>query len=67
MSNLPHLSKPMTRQQLAEKLGICSKTLSRYIKKEGIKVEPRTLLKPKLVELIIKKYLDEEDLFNKVQ
>ena len=59
-----HLSKPMTRQQVAETLGICTKTLSRFFEKEGIKVEPRTLLKPKLVELITKRYLGEEDLYS---
>ncbi|PWK17068.1 hypothetical protein LV89_04519 [Arcicella aurantiaca] len=60
MTKPTHLSKPMTRHQVAETLGICSKTLSRFFEKEGVKVEPRTLLKPKLVELIIKKYHGEE-------
>lgn len=59
MSKFTHLHKPMTRQQVAELLGISTKTLTRFIEKECIKVEPRTLLRPKLVSLIIHKYHDE--------
>lgn len=49
-------SKPITRQQLADILGICTKTLSRFLKKEDIPVVPRAMLKSKLVEYIIQKY-----------
>ena len=48
--------KPMTRQTLADKLGTCTKTLTRFFKKEGIEVEPRALLRPQLIDLIIKKF-----------
>ena len=54
-------TKPMTRQNLADRLGICSKTLTRFFKKEGIEIEPRALLRPKLVEIIIKKFSGEDD------
>jgi hypothetical protein len=49
-------SKPMTRLQVAELLGISTRTLTRFMDKEGIEVEPRALLKPKLVELLVQKY-----------
>ena len=48
--------KPMTRQQLAERLGICTKTLARFLKKEDISIVPRATLKSKLVAYIIQKY-----------
>lgn len=48
--------KPMTRQQLAEELGICTKTLKRFLEKEGVKIEPRALLRAKLIDFIIQKY-----------
>jgi DNA-binding XRE family transcriptional regulator len=56
----PTQSKPMTRQQVADTLGICTKTLKRFLEKEGIEIEPLTLLRLKLVELIIKKYNRED-------
>jgi hypothetical protein len=56
MSNPTQLPKPMTRQQVAETLGICTKTLKRFLEKEGIEIEPRALLRPKLVSFIIQKY-----------
>lgn len=49
-------TKPMTRLQVAELLGISPRTLTRFMEKEEIKVESRTLLKPKLIELIIQKF-----------
>ena len=55
MSN-PAQPKPMTRQQVADTLGICTKTLKRFIEKEGIEIEPRALMRPKLVAFIIQKY-----------
>ncbi len=48
--------KAQTRQELASILGISTKTLARFLKKEGITVEPRALLKPKLVAFILQKY-----------
>ena len=48
--------KPMTRQQLAERLGIRTKTLARFLKKEDISIVPRATLKSKLVAYIIQKY-----------
>ncbi|MBC7408258.1 MAG: hypothetical protein H7339_07710 [Arcicella sp.] len=62
MSNTTHLPKPMTRQQVADTLGINPKTLSRFLKKEGIEIEPRALLRPKLVTMIIQKFQGEEDM-----
>lgn len=56
MSNPTNLPKPMTRQQLSESLGICTKTLKRFLEKESIEVEPRALLRPKLVSFIIQKF-----------
>ncbi len=55
MSNTSQ-AKPKTRQELASILGISTKTLARFLKKEGITVEPRALLKPKLVAFILQKY-----------
>lgn len=46
----------MTRQQIAYFLGICTKTLSRFLAKENIVIEPRLLIRPKMVALIIEKY-----------
>jgi predicted transcriptional regulator len=48
--------KLKTRQQVADLLGISTKTLSRFLKKEGISIEPRTTLKSKLAVFIIQKY-----------
>lgn len=58
MSNTSQ-AKPKTRQELASILGISTKTLTRFLKKEGITVEPRALLKPKLVAFILQKYREE--------
>ncbi|WP_159102650.1 hypothetical protein [Flectobacillus major] len=52
----PTQLKPMTRQQVAASLGISTKTLTRFIKTQGIAITPRSLLKPKLASLIIQKY-----------
>ncbi|MEA5256556.1 hypothetical protein VB264_02100 [Arcicella aquatica] len=49
-------NRPMTRQQLAEQLGISTKTLTRFIQKEGINISPRSLLKPKLASFIFQKF-----------
>jgi hypothetical protein len=64
MSNPIQLPKPMTRQQVAETLGICTKTLKKFLEKESIEIEPRALLRPKLVEIIIKKYHGEDGVFD---
>jgi hypothetical protein len=55
MITLPN-SNPMTRQQLADMLGICTKTLSNFLKREEIYLEPRVLIKSKLASSIIQKY-----------
>lgn len=57
----PAQTKPMTRGKLATFLGICTKSLSRFLKKENIEIPPRALLKPKAIVEIIKKYHGEED------
>ena len=54
--SIPTTPKPMTRQQVAETLGICTKTLKRFLEKEGVEIEPRALLRPKLIDFIIRKY-----------
>lgn len=54
--SIPTTPKPMTRQQVAETLGICMKTLKRFLEKEGVEIEPRALLRPKLITFIIQKY-----------
>lgn len=59
MAHTTNLSKPMTRQQVANSLGICTKTLTRFLEKECIDVKPRVLLKPKMVSLIIQKFHGE--------
>ncbi len=55
----PAQNKPMTRQQLAEHLGISTKTLSRFLQKEEINIHARVLLKPKFVDIIIQKYFGD--------
>lgn len=56
--NIMKTSKhPMTRQQIAETLGISTKTLSRFLKKENIVIEARTLIRPSNAYLIIQKYM----------
>lgn len=55
--------KPMTRGKLAKFLGTYPKMLMRFCKKEGIEIEPRALLRPKLIELIIKKFNGEDDVY----
>lgn len=52
--------QPMTRQQLANYLGICPKTLQRFIIKHSILLEARTLIKPKVIQQIIQKFNDAE-------
>lgn len=59
--------KPITRQQLADQLGICTKTLTRFLEKESIEVEPRALLRPKLVSVIIQKYRGDWRMSDNVQ
>lgn len=50
----------MTREQLAGHLGICSKTLQRFILKHSIKLEARTLIKPKVIQEILQKFHETE-------
>jgi hypothetical protein len=51
-----NLTQAMTRQQLAAYLGICTKTLNRFILKHSIDLKPRALIKPKKIMEIIQKY-----------
>lgn len=54
------LSKPVTRQQLASYLGICPKTLYRFILKHSIRIESRALIKPKVIQEILQKFNEIE-------
>ncbi len=56
--------KPMTRGKLAKFLCISTITLVRFCKKEGIEIQPRVLLRPELVKLIIKKFNGEGSVSN---
>jgi hypothetical protein len=56
----PEKCKPMTRGKLAKFLSTSTKTLKRFIEKEGIEVEPRALLRPHLVALIINRFYGEQ-------
>jgi hypothetical protein len=58
MSDPTNLPKPKTRQQVADMLGISTKTLTRFLEKENIILEPRILIKPKLVVYITQRYLE---------
>jgi hypothetical protein len=51
--------KPMTRTKLAKFLSVATVTLIRYCEKWGIELEPRVLLRPELVKLIIEKFNGE--------
>jgi hypothetical protein len=55
-----NLTQSITRQQLARELCICTKTLSRFLIKSGIKIEARCLIKYKEAQLIIQKYQGTE-------
>ena len=48
--------KPMTRGKLAKFLKISTATLIRFCKRKGIEFEPRVLLRPDLVKLIIETF-----------
>lgn len=50
------IQKPIIRQQLADYLGICTKTLNRFILKYSIDLKPRALIKPKKIMEIIQKF-----------
>lgn len=56
MTSINKVSQPMTRQQLANQMGICSKTLYRFILKHSIKMEARALIKPKVIQEILQKF-----------
>lgn len=56
--------KPMTRTKLAKFLSTSTRTLTRFLDKEGIYVEPRALLRPQLVKIIIEKFNGETDVSN---
>lgn len=53
--------KPMTRGKLAKFLFTNTKKLNRYIMSEGIEVPPRTLLTPKIIAEIIKRFNGEDN------
>lgn len=55
-----NFTKPMTRQQLASYLGVCPKTLYRFILKHSIRIEPRALIKPKVIQEILQKFHEIE-------
>lgn len=49
------MNKAKTRQQIAEEYGVSSKTLSRWLKNEGVKL-PSGLIKPKWQKIIYQRF-----------
>lgn len=49
------MNKAKTRQQIAEEYGVSSKTLSRWLKNEGVEL-PSGLIKPKWQKIIYQRF-----------
>jgi hypothetical protein len=52
---IPGYKNAKTKKQIADEYGICTKTLNKWLKASGIKIQ-RGLINPKKQELIYKQF-----------